>query len=41
MRKNTPEKIYLALRDMVPELILPEDLRLAAKRPIDKMLSLS
>jgi quinolinate synthase len=41
MRKNTPEKIYLALRDLTPELILPEDLRLAAKAPIDKMLSLS
>lgn len=41
MRKNTPEKIYLALRDLTPALILPEDLRLAAKAPIDKMLSLS
>ncbi len=41
MRKNTPEKIYLALRDLTPQLILPEDLRLAAKAPIDKMLSLS
>lgn len=41
MRKNTAEKVYLALRDLVPELILPEDLRLAALRPIQKMLSLS
>ena len=41
MRKNTPEKLYLALRDLTPELILPEDLRLAAKKPLDKMLSLS
>jgi quinolinate synthase len=41
MRKNTAEKVYLALRDMAPELILPEDLRVAALRPIEKMLSLS
>jgi quinolinate synthase len=41
MRKNTMEKVYLALRDMVPELILPEAVRVAARKPIDKMLSLS
>ncbi len=41
MRKNTAEKVYLALRDLVPELHLPEDLRLAALRPIEKMLALS
>ena len=41
MRLNTPEKVYLALRDLTPELTLAEDLRLAAKAPIDKMLSLS
>ena len=41
MRKNTPEKVYLALRDLTPELILPEDLRVAALRPLQKMLSLS
>jgi quinolinate synthase len=41
MRKNTMEKVYLALRDNVPELILPEAVRVAARKPIDKMLSLS
>lgn len=41
MRKNTPEKVYLALRDLGPELVLPEALRLAALRPLQKMLSLS
>jgi len=41
MRKNTAEKVYLALRDRTPELILPEDLRNAALRPLQKMLSLS
>ena len=41
MRKNTPEKVYMALRDLAPELTLPEDLRLAALAPLQKMLSLS
>ncbi|HNN90863.1 MAG TPA: quinolinate synthase NadA [Pseudomonadota bacterium] len=41
MRKNTAEKVYLALRDCTPELILPEALRNAALRPLQKMLSLS
>jgi quinolinate synthase len=41
MRLNTPEKVYLALRDLAPRLELPEDLRLRAKLPIDRMLALS
>ena len=41
MRKNTLEKVYLALRDLQPELVLPEDLRERARRPMEKMLSLS
>jgi quinolinate synthase len=41
MRKNTLEKVYLALRDLTPELILPEALRLQALAPMQKMLSLS
>lgn len=41
MRLNTMEKVYLALRDNVPELILPEDLRVAALKPLEKMLALS
>ena len=41
MRKNTLEKVYLALRDLTPELILPEALRLQALKPMQKMLSLS
>jgi quinolinate synthase len=40
MRLNTPEKVYLALRDLAPRLELPEELRLRAKVPIDRMLSL-
>lgn len=41
MRLNTPEKIYLALRDLEPELHMDEALRVAAKRPIERMLELS
>jgi quinolinate synthase len=41
MRLNTPEKVYLALRDLTPRLEMPEELRLRAKLPIDRMLELS
>jgi quinolinate synthase len=41
MRLNTPEKVYLALRDLEPRLEMPEELRVRAKLPIDRMLSLS
>jgi quinolinate synthase len=41
MRLNTPEKVYLALRDLVPRVELPADLRERAKVPIERMLALS
>jgi quinolinate synthase len=41
MRLNTIEKVYLALRDLEPRIEMPEDLRLRARAPIDRMLSLS
>ena len=41
MRLNTPEKVYLALRDLTPRLEMDEDLRTRAKVPIDRMLELS
>jgi quinolinate synthase len=41
MRLNTPEKIYLALRDLSPRLEMPAELRERAKLPIDRMLALS
>ncbi len=41
MRLNTLEKLYVCLRDMKPELLMPEDLRSAARAPIDRMLELS
>ncbi len=41
MRLNTPEKVYLALRDLTPRVELPAELRERAKVPIDRMLALS
>ena len=41
MRLNTLEKLYVCLRDMQPQLDMPEALREAARRPIDRMLALS
>jgi len=41
MRLNTPEKVYLALRDLQPRLEMSEELRLRARIPIDRMLALS
>jgi quinolinate synthase len=41
MRLNTLEKLYLCLRDLAPEITLPEDLRLRALAPIERMLELS
>ncbi len=38
MRLNTMEKLYLCLRDLAPEVDLPEDLRRRALRPIERML---
>jgi quinolinate synthase len=41
MRLNTPEKLYLALRDLEPRLEMDEDLRRRALVPIERMLALS
>lgn len=41
MRLNTLEKLYLCLRDLQPELTMPESLRAAAYKPIERMLELS
>jgi quinolinate synthase len=40
MRLNTPEKVYLALRDLTPRLEMPESLRRAAQLPLDRMLAI-
>ncbi|WP_346291268.1 quinolinate synthase NadA [Sphaerothrix gracilis] len=41
MRLNTLEKLYLAMKNRQPEITLPEDIRIAALRPIQRMLEMS
>ncbi len=41
MRLNTLEKLYLCLRDLEPEITVPEETRLRALEPIERMLELS
>ncbi|GAB4369639.1 MAG: quinolinate synthase NadA [Elainellaceae cyanobacterium] len=41
MRLNTLEKLYLAMKHRTPEITLPEDVRVAALRPIQRMLEMS
>ena len=41
MKLNTLEKLYLCMKYEVPEIIMDEDLRLAAKKPMDRMMDIS
>jgi quinolinate synthase len=41
MRLNTLEKLYCCLRDLKPEVTVPEDIRTRALKPIQRMLELS
>ena len=41
MRLNTLEKVYLALRHKQPEVTVPEATRIAALKPIQRMLDMS
>ena len=41
MKLNTMGKLYLCMRDLKPEIILDEELRLKALKPIQKMLEMS
>lgn len=41
MRRNTLEKLYLCLRDLAPQVDVPEAVRLRALKPIERMLELS
>ena len=41
MKLNTLEKLYLCLKYETPEILMEEELRLAAKKPIDRMLEIS
>ncbi len=41
MKLNTLEKLYLCLKYETPEITMDEDIRLLAKKPIDRMLEIS
>jgi len=41
MRLNTLEKLYLAMKNRTPEIIMDETIRVAALRPIQRMLEMS
>jgi len=41
MALNTVEKLYLALRDLQPRIEMDEELRLAAKKSLDRMLEMA
>ncbi len=41
MALNTVEKLYIALRDLEPRIEMDEELRLAAKRSLDRMLEMA
>lgn len=41
MKLNSLEKLYLCMEYETPEILMNEDLRLAAKKPIDRMLQIS
>ena len=41
IKLNTLEKLYLCMANQQPELTLPEDLRLAAKKSLDRMMEMT
>jgi quinolinate synthase len=41
MKLNTLEKLYLCLKYELPEITMDEELRIAAKKPMDRMLEIS
>jgi quinolinate synthase len=41
MKLNTLEKVYLCMEYETPELFMDEELRLAAKKPLDRMMEIS
>lgn len=41
MKLNTLEKLYLCMKYETPEILMDESLRLAAKKPMDRMMELS
>ena len=41
MKLNTLEKLYLCIKYELPEILMDENLRLAAKKPMDRMMEIS
>jgi quinolinate synthase len=41
MKLNTLEKLYLCMKYEMPELVMEDNLRMAARKPIDRMLEIS
>lgn len=41
MKLNTLEKLYLCMKYELPEITMDEEIRVAAKKPIDRMLQMS
>jgi quinolinate synthase len=41
MKLNTLEKLYLCMQYETPEIIMDENLRIAAKKPMDRMMEIS
>ncbi|MBA2541698.1 MAG: quinolinate synthase NadA [Deltaproteobacteria bacterium] len=41
MRRNTLEKLYLCMRDLTPQIEVPEAIRVKALKPIERMLEMS
>ena len=41
MKRNTLEKLYLCMKYETPEITMEESLRVASKKPIDRMLEIS
>ncbi|HLL22360.1 MAG TPA: quinolinate synthase NadA [Kofleriaceae bacterium] len=41
MRRNTLEKLYLCMRDLTPQVDVPEAVRMQALKPIERMLEMS
>jgi quinolinate synthase len=41
MKRNTLEKLYIALKYELPEIVMSEDLLVKSRRSINKMLEIS
>jgi len=41
MKLNTIEKLYQCMKDQSPEILIPEEIRVKALKPIEKMLEMS